>query len=451
MKVCQCVLSVFLMTELHFSDAFAIVRAPVNTSKRNSLTSISSFPSPSNSRTERTEVKPLGSSSTVKDAQSKIDSDQNEAKPKPLSIWEEVAKKFVPKDFLTNPEQLRNYVQTVTLLRVGVPSILGGATAGFAYPAMSLFLAAIINDPTAFDVIANDYSQYIQNILTTCGLIFSLLVGQTYYFMYTQQEAVYFALFEEVTVAKSLLEQVALVCQGRYAMYQSILECIDQYVQTDLLQTDKDPAVLLSARPIDDPFERIMFLSSVGEPSVVYHSVRKLRQARAKRLGALQRKLPPIHMVLLWTLAGIVLCTFPLLGAGVQTLGGLGILKIQSWYFALIVFGTSTVLGIVNELSQPEREGAYNVASVLSVMVAGLEEELQGRMSDSGKYKLRSEQFLSPSVDVLSWAYAEETELEVAREEQSKETSDGSTGIGDSSTSTNSNMVRKIARKLRNR
>ncbi len=114
------------------------------------------------------------------------------------------------------------------------------------------------------------------------------------YFLYTQQESIYYALFNEVTEAKSLLEQVALVCQGR-SMYRQCLDSISAYVQDDLKMIHLDPAVLLSARPVDDPLESIMYMTSVGIPSSVYETVKSLRQARAARLGALQRKLPPMH------------------------------------------------------------------------------------------------------------------------------------------------------------
>lgn len=70
--------------------------------------------------------------------------------------------------------------------------------------------------------------------------------------MYQQQEMVYYSLFNEVTEAKSLLEQVALVCQGR-SMYTKCLESISRYVQDDLKRLQSDPAVLLSSRPVDDP------------------------------------------------------------------------------------------------------------------------------------------------------------------------------------------------------
>jgi hypothetical protein len=214
---------------------------------------------------------------------------------------------------------------------------------------------------------------------------------------YQQSESCYLALFEEVTMAKSLLEQVALVSQGRQALYERILCCIQDYVKNDLSKfNDVEPAFLLSARPVDDPLEQILYLTSVGEPSLVYQTVRSLRQARASRLGALQRKLPQIHMILLNILALIVLFTFPLLGAGVQTIGGQEILQVQAWYLGFIVLGISATMGVVNELRQPGITGAYNARSVLSIMVAGLEEELELRLQGVIKGPPAG---LEPSVD----------------------------------------------------
>lgn len=306
------------------------------------------------------------------------------------TIWEKMALNLVDGGdassqlLPTNPADLKEFTQTVTLLRTGAPALAIAATLSLLYTPVSLQLAGIIDDSDAFNVIANDASQYIQNILTTCGLTFSILVGQTFYFMYQQTEAIYLALFEEVTAAKALLEQVSLVSQGREDLNTRIITAIRRYVQEDLRQLQSDPAELLSSRPMDDPLESIMYLTSVGEPSVVYESVRALRQARAKRLGALQRKLPEIQMILLWSLAAVVLSTFPLLGAGVQTLGGMGILNVQSIYLTFIVFGISLTMGVINELRKPAG-GVYNVDAVLNVMVGGLEEELDGRLN--GKYR----------------------------------------------------------------
>lgn len=306
--------------------------------------------------------------------------DASEVTETSTSIWEDLASKFHPGDLSTIDEQ-KEYAQTVTLLRVFIPSFFMAASSKIAYPHVAMTLANLINDSGVFAVVAQDASQYIQNILTTSGLMFSILAGQTYYFMYQQQEAIYLALFHEVTTAKSLLEQVGLVSQGRQSLYESILECIDEYVNSDLTKfNDIEPAVLLSSRPVDDPLEQILYLTSVGEPSLVYQTVRALRQNRAARLGALQRKLPEIQIFLLWTLAAIVLFTFPLLGAGVQTIGGLGILKVQSWYLSFIVFGICLTMSIINELRRPAETGVYNAGTVLNIMVAGLQEELDLRM-----------------------------------------------------------------------
>ena len=112
-------------------------------------------------------------------------------------------------------------------------------------------------------------------------------------------------------MAKSLLEQVSLVSQGREVLYGRILTCVQNYVRDDLTKFDDiEPTEMISHRPIDDPLEQILYLTSVGEPSLVYQTVRSLRQARSSRLGALQRKLPQIQIFLLWTLAAIVLFTF---------------------------------------------------------------------------------------------------------------------------------------------
>ncbi|GAX11878.1 hypothetical protein FisN_20Lh064 [Fistulifera solaris] len=301
--------------------------------------------------------------------------------------------------YLTNvedrPDQLQNFVNWVTILRVVLPSLGLAASAKVTYSAIAMVLANWIDDSGVFAVVAQDASQFIQNILTTSGLVFALLLGQTYYFMYQQQEAIYLALFAEVTMAKSLLEQIALVSQGRKELYSRMLFCMHTYVHEDLTQfTTADPAVMISAPPSDDPLEDILYLTSVGEPSIIYQTVRSLRQARAQRLGALQRKLPELHMPLLWTLFAIVLFTFPLLGAGSQTIGGSEILAVQSWYLSFLVFGMGLTIGVVNELQRPSLRGAYNAQLVLNVMATGLIEEIDLRLS--GQIAMNA---MDPSID----------------------------------------------------
>ena len=228
------------------------------------------------------------------------------------SIWEDLATFLLQIQYPTVtsnnnnmmypdlPEREKLRRQLVTILRVGLPSAASGLTAFLFFPIISLGLADLFNNEEVLFVLSTDSSQFIQDMQVVVGFLFSLLIGQTYYFMYQQQESIYNALFSEVSEAKSLLEQSSLVCQGR-GFYPQILRSINQYVEEDLKKLRSfEPAVLLSKKPSDDPLESIMYLTSVGLPGTIYDTVRSLRQARAGRLGALQRKLPQLHLTFLW-------------------------------------------------------------------------------------------------------------------------------------------------------
>jgi len=99
------------------------------------------------------------------------------------NVWVEMALSFVNVE--NDPSLLKDFVQVVSVLRVGIPALAMALTAKILYPATALQVAALIGEENSgvFAVVAQDASQYIQNILTTSGLVFSLLVGQTYYFM----------------------------------------------------------------------------------------------------------------------------------------------------------------------------------------------------------------------------------------------------------------------------
>jgi len=223
-----------------------------------------------------------------------------------------------------------------------------------------------------------DQSQFMQNFLTVNGLLFTILCGDTYTSLYRQQEMLYHALFREVSEAKSLLEQACLVCQGR-PFYPEILESIGDYITKDLRQLDAEPADLLAKWPMEDPLEYILYATSVGVPSVIYDTIRDLRQARSARLGAMQRKLPGIHFVLLYVLGVLELLAFPLLGAGTASMfRERNVLVIQAIFFGAMCGAIVMTLQVIYELWNPFG-GAYTVDVVLAKMVRGLEEELRAR------------------------------------------------------------------------
>lgn len=67
----------------------------------------------------------------------------------------------------------------ITLIRVGIPAVLGGIFATLIFPGLAMFLASIMNDAGVFAVLSQDSSQFVQNFLTVSGLLFSIIVGQT--------------------------------------------------------------------------------------------------------------------------------------------------------------------------------------------------------------------------------------------------------------------------------
>ena len=71
-------------------------------------------------------------------------------------------------------------MQLYTLLRVSIPSVLAGVAATLLFPGLSMGLATLMNDAGVFTVLSTDSSQFVQNFLTVAGLLFSILVGQTY-------------------------------------------------------------------------------------------------------------------------------------------------------------------------------------------------------------------------------------------------------------------------------
>jgi hypothetical protein len=83
-------------------------------------------------------------------------------------------------------------VQVKTVVRVCLPAFLLSIVGVVTYPSFAMLLVSIIGNENhgAFSVLSQDASQYVQNILTASGLMFSILVGYTYYFMYQQQERV---------------------------------------------------------------------------------------------------------------------------------------------------------------------------------------------------------------------------------------------------------------------
>jgi hypothetical protein len=197
---------------------------------------------------------------------------------------------------------------------------------------------------------------------------------------------------------------------GRRRWFERILRGGENGYDDDTTIATITPSSLLSARPADDPLEAILYLTSVGTPGVIYDTVRSLRQARSRRLGALQRKVPAMHMAILWLLGVIMISSFPILvgvggasalasssaGGGGSVTSMLaaadassssccgGVLTMQGAFFGVVTFAVvMTKLVLVELWRTKAHSGAYNVDAALRVMVRGLRNELEERTNEA--------------------------------------------------------------------
>ena len=280
-----------------------------------------------------------------------------------------------------------------SFLRVGLPTVGAFLLGLYNFDNLSLFIRST-QEIDSLRMVLLDDAQFVQNFLTVTDLLLAILAGNIYDSLYRQQEAIYFSLFREVSEAKALLEQLTLLGQAR-PFYTRALRCMQRYVDEDLRRLDVAPQQLLAIGPQDDPLEEIFLLTSIGVPSVLYESLRDLRQARGERLGAMQVKFPNLGINLLYLLAGFELMAFPLLGAGTLSEYGplellpeaaqdnvSGVLSVQAFLFACLCGCFVLVLRIIQELRQSSG-GVFNVDDVLQQMVSGLEDELELRLSQA--------------------------------------------------------------------
>ena len=261
------------------------------------------------------------------------------------------------------------------------PSVGLAIIGTIAFGPLAVWLRSFINGE-GLAVLANDEGQYFQNYVNAIDVMFSLLLVNTFAWLYNQQEQLYVSLFAEVSVAKALLEQIAYVSRGRPEYAAQLLENVRRYVDDDLTRLSAEPVTALlggSSTNYADPLEQVMWLTSVGSPGDVYETVRSLREARGQRLGALQRKLPAAHFGLLAVLGVLVLAIFPLLAAatGAAVAPEDGLLRVQAVLFGLMTFAIAVTLAVLYARWMPAIRHTHR-SRVLGA-IDGLRADTRGR------------------------------------------------------------------------
>jgi len=225
------------------------------------------------------------------------------------------------------------------LTQVVLPALGCGVVGGLLFCPSALALRQQLAEATQ-QVLRDDLTQFTQNAFTVAGLLFALLLSDTLGFLLQRQERLYKAVFREVSEARALVEQLGLLGAARGGGAR--LGDVGRYLAADLRRLGR-PRVLPAGGGVD-PLERLLFATSVGAPAGVCGSARAVRQARAERLAAVQRRFPAGHLVILGVLAVLMLGFFVLLGAGVAGFepGGEAarpghLLWLLAWLFGLLV------------------------------------------------------------------------------------------------------------------
>ena len=147
-----------------------------------------------------------------------------------------------------------------TLSKALAPSIGLAIVGTVAFGPLAVWLRSFINGE-GLAVLANDEGQYFQNYVNAIDVMFSLLLVNTFAWLYNQQEQLYVSLFAEVSVAKALLEQIAYVSRGRPEYAAQLLENVRRYVEDDLTKLSAEPVTaLLGGSPSNyaDPLEQVL-------------------------------------------------------------------------------------------------------------------------------------------------------------------------------------------------
>mmetsp|Transcript_68762 Transcript_68762/g.223941 ORF Transcript_68762/g.223941 Transcript_68762/m.223941 type:complete len:589 (-) Transcript_68762:65-1831(-) len=267
-------------------------------------------------------------------------------------------------------------------------ALVAGPLAGLAYPTLRSLSAAVQqDDQSATSVcwvlgVCGGVPPALQDFFkSTVGLLFSFLLGYTFYILVARQVALYNSLFEETAVLTQLIEESQMFLPREDVL--KILTGVRQYIALAWADEDYDPATV-SAKVLRSNMDAVEQMSRIlvdgiraGNPiyGEVLTSVRALRMARARRLAAMQSPIPGVQYGLLSTLA-----LFAALPPFLEPSGGSSTLS--QVLYGLLVAVLVLVLAVVLDVANPRRPGAYSMDREMSIILIALQDTLNGIEAD---------------------------------------------------------------------
>ena len=273
-------------------------------------------------------------------------------------------------------------VRQPTVLELALSTELISATASvpialFAYRPLCAALGVLLNGAAVSDSVLSYY-------VTLVGLLFGFIVSNTFYFLYSQQEEIYEAIYVEASAVNRLLEEAE--CALLPADAQVIAFEVRRFLTDGAWahQEDSLPAEILALEinSDDDAMEAILKYTLAVTPAGGLNMIdtcRLLRDATVARLAASQRKVPVVQFFICKVLAALLLCIFPLLEVGSPHESNVSA-DIEAILFGALCGVVVLFLSLVDDLVDTQ-SGLYSVAPVRATLQAALIDKADAMLS----------------------------------------------------------------------
>eukprot|EP00403_Amphidinium_massartii_P021537 CAMPEP_0178392154 /NCGR_PEP_ID=MMETSP0689_2-20121128/11532_1 /TAXON_ID=160604 /ORGANISM="Amphidinium massartii, Strain CS-259" /LENGTH=444 /DNA_ID=CAMNT_0020012719 /DNA_START=277 /DNA_END=1611 /DNA_ORIENTATION=+ len=219
---------------------------------------------------------------------------------------------------------------------------------------------------------------------SSTSLLFSFLLGYTFFFLVSRQEKLYTAMYKELTYIQQIIEESPMLLTPELA--RDVLRMTRRYLQAGWWRNPRllpRELVIRSLRSDKDPLEDMTRKLLEGyrqeDPPDIFSgcqqmlmNVRSLRAARADRLAASQGVLPIAQFLLLSVIAFLSNLSIFIDGKSDTSLTA-------QLLFGLIVGLQVAVLLAVRDLSDPS-SGFYNISDTRGAFFYALDDEIEDEL-----------------------------------------------------------------------
>lgn len=218
---------------------------------------------------------------------------------------------------------------------------------------------------------------------STVGLLFSFLLGYTFYILLARQQSLLSVFLEEIAVLTQIIEEAPLYLPS--SVLPQLVRCLRRYsvsvwmtFEGRQMPAELSANILVNDRDAVEEMSRICIEGGRNGDEGFYEilqSVRALRLVRARRLAALQPPVPSEQFGILVLLA-VLAALPPFLGSSGDSS------PLSQLLYGLLVAVLVLVLALVLDVAQPTG-GAYNSEDEVSLVLLAFNQALNSMEADA--------------------------------------------------------------------